>query len=221
MSQRGREWIQAYLSSVCHVYLFRVLFLQRNHFLRFLIHLVLQSVLLSIQSSDGLLESSHLLCVPAAVLTQLLCHTEQTSGQPSGISKRKHNKSTNATAAADRGRSVQQTFTHSNLQVLYLLVSGLQLIHLHRQPVLGIRQRLFHLLVQQPADRQGTSVTHLPAPDQRSGLAARPVSGNAARIRTNLRALDSALCRATSSALWTRAFSSSSAASLRSFSSRT
>lgn len=49
---------------------------------------------------------------------------------------------------------MQATLTHSDLQALDLLVCGLQLTRLHRQPALGVRQRLFHLLVQQSADRQ-------------------------------------------------------------------
>lgn len=57
-------------------------------------------------------------------------------------------------------------FTYSPLQFLDLPVGSMQFVHLHRQPVLGVRQGLLHLLLEQPIERERgdrQSVHHLGA----------------------------------------------------------
>lgn len=52
-------------------YLFRVFFLELKQFFSLLVHLILQSIFVSIQSGDGPLKSRQVLFVPGAVPTQL------------------------------------------------------------------------------------------------------------------------------------------------------
>lgn len=74
-------------------YLLRILFLEYNESLCFLIHLVLQSILRSVQCRDGLLKSSNFIFVPGVLLTQLHCRTKKkVSGKRSSGSETKHTK---------------------------------------------------------------------------------------------------------------------------------
>lgn len=72
-------------------YLFSILLLEHNQFFGLLIHLILQSVFLSIQGRDRLLKNSHFLFVLGAVLTQLSCQTEQKSSEQPSSHRRRHN----------------------------------------------------------------------------------------------------------------------------------
>lgn len=72
-------------------YLFSIVLLENNQFFGLLIHLILQSVFLSIQGRDRLLKNSHFLSVLGAVLTQLSCQTEQKSSVQPSSHRRKHN----------------------------------------------------------------------------------------------------------------------------------
>lgn len=65
--------VNTVLQVLSFVYLLAVLLLQCDHLLGLVVHLILQSVLLSVQGGDGPVERGRLLFVSGAVLTQLAC----------------------------------------------------------------------------------------------------------------------------------------------------
>lgn len=136
MTEPGEPWWP-----VAADYLGGALFLEGDQSLGLVVHLVPQSVLVFVQGGDGPVQGGHLLLVLGAVLTQLACRTRAGIKRSSGTGVK----------TTGRPRSVGRRLTYSPFQLLDLLVGSVQLVHLHREPVLGVGQRQLHLLLQQPA----------------------------------------------------------------------
>lgn len=77
-----------------HDYLFRVLLLENNQLFSLLIHLILQSIFLSIQGRDRLVNNSHFLLVFGVLLTQRPCQRNKNLANSRAATGKKKQKKT-------------------------------------------------------------------------------------------------------------------------------